>query len=91
MPTAAPVPPLPPVPRIPAPVSRSEGRRPRRPRPRVRATAAGARVRAGTGGFEPHYALPDGLRDAVPARLWRRDDALRPFDFFRLVRAIVTG
>ncbi|GAA4296445.1 SAM-dependent methyltransferase [Actinomadura luteofluorescens] len=31
------------------------------------------------------------VRDAVPARLWRRDDALRPFDFFRLVRATVTG
>ena len=31
------------------------------------------------------------LRDAVPAHLWRRDDALRPFDFFRLVRATVTG
>ncbi|SNR28271.1 hypothetical protein [Actinomadura mexicana] len=29
--------------------------------------------------------------DVVPAHLWRRDDALRPFGFFRLVRAAVTG
>ncbi|WP_153536372.1 class I SAM-dependent methyltransferase [Actinomadura macrotermitis] len=28
-----------------------------------------------------------GLRDAVPAACWQRDDALRPFEFARLVRA----
>ncbi|CND58828.1 methyltransferase [Mycobacterium tuberculosis] len=31
------------------------------------------------------------LRDAVPPDLWERSDALRPFDYFRLVRAVVTG
>ncbi|WP_433464204.1 class I SAM-dependent methyltransferase [Spirillospora sp. CA-128828] len=31
------------------------------------------------------------VRDAVPAHLWRRTDALRPFDCFRLVRAAVTS
>jgi hypothetical protein len=31
------------------------------------------------------------LRDAVPPETWRRAGALRPFDYFRLVRAVVTG
>ncbi|MFC4048839.1 class I SAM-dependent methyltransferase [Actinomadura syzygii] len=31
------------------------------------------------------------LADAVPPELWRRTDSLRPFDYFRLVRAVVTG
>lgn len=31
------------------------------------------------------------LEDAVPPATWRRADALRPFDYFRLVRAVVAG
>ncbi|NKZ08807.1 class I SAM-dependent methyltransferase [Actinomadura latina] len=31
------------------------------------------------------------LERAVPPQTWERTDALRPFDYFRLVRAIVTG
>ncbi|MBE1531233.1 class I SAM-dependent methyltransferase [Actinomadura algeriensis] len=31
------------------------------------------------------------VADAVPSGIWERGDALRPFDFFRLVRAAVTG
>lgn len=31
------------------------------------------------------------IADAVPAELWERTDPLRPFDFFRLVRATVEG
>ncbi|GAA2160947.1 hypothetical protein GCM10009727_74640 [Actinomadura napierensis] len=31
------------------------------------------------------------LERAVPPEAWRRTDALRPFDYFRLVRAVVTG
>ncbi|GAA1850087.1 class I SAM-dependent methyltransferase [Actinomadura bangladeshensis] len=40
-------------------------------------------------GFE--VAANVALRDAVPPETWRRADALRPFDYFRLVRAVVTG
>ncbi len=31
------------------------------------------------------------LEHAVPPETWRRTDALRPFDYFRLVRAAVPG
>ncbi|QKG25343.1 class I SAM-dependent methyltransferase [Actinomadura verrucosospora] len=31
-----------------------------------------------------------GVERAVPPEAWRRTDALRPFDYFRLVRAVVT-
>ncbi|WP_396447622.1 class I SAM-dependent methyltransferase [Actinomadura sp.] len=31
------------------------------------------------------------LERAVPPETWRRADALRPFDYFRLVRAVVAG
>ncbi|MEU9868420.1 hypothetical protein AB0C87_11300 [Actinomadura sp. NPDC048021] len=39
----------------------------------------------------PGYEVVENVtvRDAVPAHLWRRDDVLRPFGFFRLVRAVV--
>ncbi|MEU5992537.1 SAM-dependent methyltransferase [Spirillospora sp. NPDC047418] len=40
-------------------------------------------------GFE--VAANTTLRDAVPPETWRRADALRPFDYFRLVRAVVAG
>ncbi|GAA4388126.1 hypothetical protein GCM10023088_61180 [Actinomadura verrucosospora] len=86
MPTAAPpVPPLPPVPRFPSPASRPLLPVPRAAVPAARARESGPRRRV------PGYEVVENVtvRDALPAQLWRRDDVLRPFGFFRLVRAVV--